>query len=75
MNSATILTKKNHDLQTANEKQQQKRKHSNRQIAYTDDLSIQKTQSLIQHEDETQKVSITRFVEVASTASQLSIQT
>ena len=73
--NATILTKKHHDLQTANEKQQQKRKHSNRQIAYTGGLRIQKAQSLIQHEDESQKVSTTRSVGAASTASHPSIQT
>ena len=55
-------------------KQQQKRKRSNRQIAYTGDLSIQEAQNLIQHEDEAQEVSTTGSVGAASTASQPSIQ-
>lgn len=74
MNSATILAKENHDLQAANEKQQQKRKRSNKQIAYTGGLSIQEAQGLIQHENEAQEASTTLPVGAASTASQCSIR-
>ena len=74
MNSATILTKENHDLQAANEKLQQKRKCSNRQIAYTGGLSIQEAQGLIQHEDEAQEASTAISDRSASAASQSSVR-
>ena len=74
MNSTTILTKENHDLRAANEKQQQKRKRSNRQIAYTGGLSIQEAQGLIQHEDEAQEASTAISDGPASAASQPSVR-
>ena len=74
MNSATILAKKNHDLQAANEKQQQKRKRSNRQIAYTGGLSIQEAQGLIQHENEVQEASTTIPGGSTSAANQPSVR-
>ena len=70
MNSATILAKENRDLRAANEKQHQRIKRSNRQIAYTGGLSTQEAQGIIQHEDEAQKASTTTPVGAASTASQ-----
>ena len=59
MNSATILAKENHDLQAANEKKQQKRKHSNRQIAYIGGLSVQEAHGIIQSENNAQEASTT----------------
>ncbi|ODM20017.1 hypothetical protein SI65_05003 [Aspergillus cristatus] len=59
MNSATILAKENHDLRAANERQQQKRKRSNRQIAYTGGLSVQEAHGIIQSENNAQEASTT----------------
>jgi len=59
MNSAAILTKENHDLRAANERQQQKRKRSNRQIAYTGGLSVQEAHGIIQSENNAQEASTT----------------
>jgi hypothetical protein len=52
MNSAVLLAKENQDLRAANEKQRQKRKRSNRQIACTEGLSIQEGQNLLESRDQ-----------------------
>lgn len=70
MNSVAILAKENHDLRAANEKQQQKRKRSHRQIAYTGGLSIQEAQGIIQSENDAQEASTTIPVGAASAANQ-----
>ena len=74
MNSATILAKENHDLQAANERQQQKRKQSNRQIAYTGGLSVQEAHGIIQSENNAQEASTTIPGGPASATNQPSVQ-
>ena len=46
-------------MRAANEKQQQKRKRSHRQLAYTGGLSIQEARGLVHHENEAQEASTT----------------
>ena len=48
MSSAIILAKENQDLRIAHEKQVQKRKRSNKQIAIQEGLSIEEGQSLLE---------------------------
>ncbi|ODM14863.1 hypothetical protein SI65_09615 [Aspergillus cristatus] len=74
MNNVAILAKENHDLRAANEKQQQKRKHSHRQIAYKGGLSIQEAQGIIQSENDAQEASTTVPGRPASAANQPSVQ-
>lgn len=70
MNSAILLAKENQDLRAAHEKQRQKGKRSNRQIAHTEGLSIQEAQELIQHKNETQETQGALPVESASSTVQ-----
>lgn len=57
-------------LRAANEKQQQKRKRSNRQIAYTGGLSNQEAHGIIQSETDAQEASTTVPGGPASAANQ-----
>ena len=66
MNSAILLAKENQDLRAAHEKQRQKGRRSNQQIAHTEGLSIQEAQELIQHKNETQETQGALPVESAS---------
>jgi len=74
MNSAILLAKENQDLQAAHEKQQQKGRQSNWQIAHTEGLSIQEAQELIQHKNETQETQGALPVESASSTVQHPVQ-
>lgn len=59
MNSAVILAKENQDLRAAHEKQIQKRKRSNRQIASQAGLSIEEGQSLLQSRNQIEEATST----------------
>ena len=74
INNVAILAKENHDLRAANEKQQQKRKCSHRQIAYTGSLYIQEAQGIIQSEKDAQEASTTVPGGPASAANQPSVR-
>jgi 7-keto-8-aminopelargonate synthetase-like enzyme len=52
MHSAALLTKENHDLRAANEKERQKRKQSRHQMTPNEGLSIQEARDLIQARNE-----------------------
>ena len=55
MSSAIILAKENQDLHIAHEKRVQKRKHSNKQIAIQEGLSIEGGQSLLESRNQAEE--------------------
>ena len=74
MNSAVLLAKENEDLCIAHEKQTQKKKHSNRQIAIQEGLSIEEGQSLLESRNQAEEAIPAPPAEPALEAEQHSVQ-
>lgn len=74
MNSAVLLAKENEDLHIAHEKQAQKKKHSNRQIAIQEGLSIEEGQSLLESRNQAEEAIPAPPAEPALEAEQHSVQ-